>query len=346
MKRAGHLFEQAVGFPQLVRAARRAARGKTRSESTSAFLFDLEVEVLRLERELRDGSWRPGGYRTFVITDPKRRLISAAPFRDRVVHHALCDVLEPVLERSAVFDSYACRKGKGTLAAIQRAQAHARRSPWFLKLDVRHMFETLNHERLVARLRRMVKDARFLDVLEGIVRAGAPGAPAGVGLPIGNLTSQHFANFFLGAADHFVLEGLRPEGYCRYMDDFLLFGPDRDRLRRWRDAADDYLGEQLDLTLKAEATRLDRVSSGVPFLGFRIWPRTVRLDAARARRFRRKVRAIDAQLHAGGMDDDEAARCAASLVGWTLHGDTRSFRRSFFAKRGEDGEGRQRAPTG
>ena len=127
MRRAGHLFEQVADFHALRTAAVRAARGKRRQPEAAAFLADLEPEVLRLQRELLAGAWRPGPYRTFAITDPKPRTISAAPFRDRVVHHALCAALEPVFERYAVFDSYACRPGKGTLAALRRAQAHARR---------------------------------------------------------------------------------------------------------------------------------------------------------------------------------------------------------------------------
>jgi len=340
------LFERAVGFLPIVRAARRAGRGKPLSDAAASFLFDLEPEALRLESELDAGTYRPGPYRTFLITDPKRRLISAAPFRDRVVHHAVCAVLEPVLERYAVHDSYACRKGKGTLAALDRAQILSTRSSWFLKLDIRHLFETMNHSILKDALRRRIKDARFLELLFRIIDAGAPGSPAGVGLPIGNLTSQHFANFFLGAVDHFVLERVGVEGYCRYMDDFLIFGSGPDVLRRQHDVIEAFLGSDMDLILNSRVTRLDRVSSGVPFLGFRIWPETIRMDRVRVRRFRRKISGLEQKLREGGMDEAAASRSAASLIGWTMHGNTSSFRRSFFDRRGEDGEGTVQAPTG
>ena len=337
MRRTGGLFEGAVTFPALCAAARRAARGKGKSASAARFLFDLEPEVLRLMRELEDGSYRPGSYRSFVLADPKPRTISAAPFRDRVVHHAVCAVLEPVFERSAVFDSYACRRGKGQRAALRRVQHFARRSQWYLKLDVQKYFENVDHAILKALLRRRLKDARLLALLDRMIEAGAPGSPAGRGLPIGNLTSQHFANFYLEPLDHFIQEELRPRGWCRYMDDFVLLSGDRDPLVAAHAAIDRFLRERLQLCLKRAGTLLLPVRDGVPFLGFRIWPRLVRFDAARARRFRARVRALERRWLTEALDEETKARSAQSLFGWAMHGDTREFRRSFLARLRRDG---------
>jgi hypothetical protein len=333
MKRAGNLFEGVVDFGALGAAARRAARRKRLTREAAHFLLELEPEVLALERELARGTYRPGGYRTFEVRDPKPRTISAAPFRDRVVHHALCAGLEPVLEGYAIGGSYACRRGKGTLAAIERAQVLARRHPWFLKLDVRRYFETVDHAVLEALLRRKLKDRRLLALCDRVIEAGAPGSEPGKGLPIGNLTSQHFANFYLGALDHHVVQLVRPGAYVRYMDDLLLLGADKATLRIAEAQVTAFLAERLGLEIKREASRLAPVSTGVPFLGFRVWPRLVRLDAPRARRFRRRMRCLEQRHEAGALDEAAWARSAAGLCGWAEHADTVAFRVSFLAGR-------------
>ena len=328
MRREGQLFERATGFVDLCEAARRAAKG-TRSDQARRFLYDLEPEVLRLQRELWGGSYRPGEYRVFHVRDPKPRQICAAPFRDRVVHHALCAALGPVFERYAINDSYACRKGKGAMAAVQRAQVLGRRQPWFVKLDVLRYFESASHSVLLSALARQVKDRRVLELVEVFVRAGAPGSPPGRGLPIGNLTSQHFANFYLGALDHHALEVAGAKGYARYMDDAVAFAPSREEARRLRDELGAFIEGPLKLRVRQEATVVDRVASGVPLLGMRVWPRLVRLDGRRVRKWRRSMRELDRAL-ALGADEDDVAASAQSVVAWAAQADTSRLRTSFF----------------
>jgi RNA-directed DNA polymerase len=293
-------------------------------------LAELEREVLALQRELLDGAYRPRPLTTFQITDPKPRTISAAAFRDRVVHHALCAAMSPAFERFAVHHSYACRKGKGNRAAVIQVQRLTRRHGWFCKLDVRHFFETVDHRTLEDQLARRFKDRRALALVGRLLEVGET-AP-GVGLPIGNLTSQHFGNFYLGHLDHHALEVLRVGAWVRYMDDLLLFGPDKDRVRAWAQGAAEFLEGPLKLSVKREATVLAPVHVGVPFLGLRIWPAQIRLDGARARRFRRRFRRLEADLAAGRIDADGRERSAQSLVGWAAQADTVAFRRSFFAR--------------
>ena len=336
MKRAGYLFEAVVDFHALCAAARRASRGKRSSQAVAAFLLELEPEILCLQRELLDGSYRPRPYRSFWIRDPKPRRISAAAFRDRVVHHALCATLEPIFERYAINESYACRKGRGTLAAVKRAQAFSRRYGYFLKLDVRHYFETLDHLVLEALLGRLLKDRRVRHLIHVFLEAGAPGCPPGQGLPIGNLTSQHFANLYLGPLDHLIKEALRIPGYCRYMDDLLLFSDDRDHLVRARTEVGSFLSSKLNLALRDDVTRLAPVQAGVPFLGFRIWPGVVRFDPARARRFRRRFRDLGAAWSTSEIDEQELLRSSESLIGWARHANTLMFRRSFFQRLDEN----------
>ena len=230
MTRPEPAFDRIASFHALVTAARRAAKGHASSPEVARFLLELEPEVLALERELRAGSYRPRPYRTFSIREPKVRTISAAAFRDRVVHHALCAEIEPALESGALPHSFACRRGKGMRAALRHVRALARRHAYALKLDVRHFFETLSHDVLRRLLRRRIADVSVLALADRFIDAGAPGSERGRGLPIGNLTSQHFANFYLGPVDRLVKRELRPGGYCRYMDDMLLFGRHKEPL--------------------------------------------------------------------------------------------------------------------
>jgi hypothetical protein len=165
------------------------------------------------------------------------------------------------------------------------------------------------------------------------IDAGAPGSAPGRGLPIGNLTSQHFANFYLGAADRHALDALGVAAVVRYMDDYALFGPDKATVRQHAEASIEFLAESLHLEAKREATLVAPVHVGLPFLGFRIWPRLVRLDGARARRFRRRLTALEQAAQAGRLDSDALARRVASVVAWAEQADTLHFRRSFFDRR-------------
>ncbi len=328
MKRTGHLFEQVADFGALLAAAKRAGRGKGATQSAASFRFHLEGEILNLQRELLDGSYRPRPYRTFYISDPKARTISAADFRDRVAHHALCAALEPLFERAAIFDSYACRPGKGSHAAVKRAQSFARRFGRFLKLDIHKFFETLDHDVLKAVLRRIVKDARLLELTDRIIDHGAPGSFPGKGLPIGNLTSQHFANHYLSPLDHFIKERLRAPAYLRYMDDLLGFADSKRFLREAHDQIRQFLAHELKLELKSRATVLAPVSEGVPFLGLRLWSKLIRLDNAGKRRLVRELRRSAEGLACGLLSENDAVDSLRSRLGHAVHADTMSLRRS------------------
>ena len=328
MRRGGPAFEEVASFGALRRAARRASKGLRHRPAVAAFLADIEPEVLALQRELLGGRYHPRPMFTFPIRDPKPRMISAAAFRDRVVHHALCDALEPRFERYADPDSYACRVGKGNLAAIRRVQQLARRHPWYVKLDVRHYFETVDHEVLHALLGRLVRNRRVLDLMRIILEAGAHSP--GRGLPIGNLTSQHFGNLYLGLLDHHLREELRAPGMTRYMDDIVIFGPDRCAVRYLRDAATRFINDDLCMEVKSEVTALGPVTNGVPFLGFRIWPGLLRLDGARVRRFRAHARGIERALQQGILDEEAASLLVSSLFAWASQADTWALRRSFW----------------
>jgi len=252
VKRIGSLWPQLTSWENLLAASLAAARGKRKRPDVARFLFDLEPNVCALQRELLTGTWKPGEYRTFWIRDPKPRMISAAPFRDRVVHHAVTRVLETVFEPRFTASSFASRKGFGQHEALHKARAACGCYKYVLKCDIRKYFPSMDHSVLKELLEKAIKCRPTLDLVSAII--DGPNAQEEVsalfpgdtlftrlerrkGLPIGNQTSQFFANVFLNALDHFVLRELRPAVYLRYVDDFVLFGDDKAELASMRRAA-------------------------------------------------------------------------------------------------------------
>ncbi len=328
MRRVGFLFDQVVAFDNLLRATQRAARGKKEQLRVAHFLFHQEQECLRLQAELIQEVWWPSGFRVFEVREPKPRRINAADFQDRVVHHALCNVLEPVFERRLIFDTWACRRGKGSHLAVQRAQALSRRYPYYLKCDIRRYFDNVDHAILKRLLRRLIKDRLLLNLLDRIIDHPLPGVSPGKGLPIGNLTSQHFANLYLGELDHQLKDRVGVKAYLRYMDDMLIFAPDKSRLHRLIAAIEDFIGQHLQLVLKPSATVIAPVSEGVPFLGFRIFPGLIRLNGAALRRFRHRLRACEQAYQTGEMDVEPLAASVRSMIAHLQHADTHRLRQS------------------
>ena len=245
MKRHGNLWQQVVSFEALLRAADNARKGKRFRPAVAAFHFDQERELWKLHEELTAKTYRPGAYHSFYIFEPKKRQISAAPYRDRVVHHALVNVLEPIYERTFIADSFACRKGKGTHAAVQRCQEFARRFRYVLKADIQKFFPSLDHEIAKELVARKIKDRDVLGLVGTIIDGSNPQEEVfnffpgddlftpcerRRGIPIGNQTSQFFSNVYLDPLDHFVKDRLGIKGYVRYVDDFLVFSDDKSHL--------------------------------------------------------------------------------------------------------------------
>lgn len=308
MKRCKHLFEELISFDNLLLAAEKAQNGKRSKPNVVQFMFNMEKELFRIQEELRTQRYRPGAYNAFYILEPKKRLVSAAPFKDRVIHHALCNIIEPIFERCFIYDTYANRKGKGTHQAILRYHEYARQYPYVLKCDIRKFFPSIDHELLKAELRRKIACKKTLWLIDAIIDASNPQEEhiayfAGDdlftpyqrrrGLPIGNLTSQFWGNVFMSRFDHFVKEQLKAPGYIRYVDDFVLFAESKAQLKEWKVAIDGYL-DKFRLMLHPRKTQIYTTQSGVPFLGFRVFPyhRTVKKESVRryTRNLRRKLR--------------------------------------------------------
>jgi len=284
-------------------------------------------------------------------------LISAAPFRDRVVHHALCNVLEPIFEQKFIFDTYANRVGKGTHRALDRCTQYLRRFEYVLPLDVQKYFPSIDHAILEGILTQTIGDEKVMDLCRKIMESGRgvldneyemvyfPGddllaAARPRGLPIGNLTSQFWANVYLNGLDHFIKRQLKCRGYIRYVDDMLLFSNEIKDLHRWREEVIAYLAG-LRLTVHEDSAQPRPCAVGIPFLGFQVFRDYRRLKREKALYARRRLKVL-AQRYSRGEIDRE--KLEASLRGWINHaryGDTWGLRRSILSSAGllaESGE--------
>ena len=256
--------------------------------------------------------------------DPKERQISVAPFRDRVLHHALMSLCEPVFERYAVHDTYACRKGKGSHRAVARAQAHSRRFAWFVKLDVRRYYDSVDHGILFRLLCRRFKDPALLMLFQRLI--GSYETAPGRGLPIGNLTSQHFANYYLGLLDHWVKEDRCVAVYVRYMDDFVLWADSKAELKRLVREVREFLAAELALELKHQVL-INDCGRGTPFLGYRVFPDRILLSRRSRARFARKLASCERDCRTGKLTEACAGRRVEALVSWTRFAAAAGFRR-------------------
>ncbi|MDO9068799.1 MAG: RNA-directed DNA polymerase [Deltaproteobacteria bacterium] len=321
MKRHGNLYESLTSFENLYVASIKARRGKRMKEGCATFEMNREAELWRLHHELRDGTWKPGAYREFTIYERTPRKISAAPYRDRVVHHAICNIIEPIFDRCFIHDTYACRTGKGTHAALERFTHFAAKSRYVLKSDIRKYFPSIDHEILKNKIRRKIKCRPTIALIDAIIDGSNPQDEVNshfpgdglftpfqrkCGIPIGNLTSQFFANLYLDALDHFVTEQLNPKGYIRYVDDVTLFDDDKGRLWEMKSAMSAFL-EADRLSLHPRKTFVQPLTEGTDHVCYMVFPdrRLMRKDVCR--RFVRRLKKLG---------PEDAAR---SIVSWLGH---------------------------
>jgi len=340
MKTYRNLYPKIYDLENLYLAYRKARCGKRGKSPAADFELIQDEELERLENELREMRYAHGAYHSFYIHEPKKRLISAAPFRDRVVHHALCRIIEPIWERRFIHDSYANRVGKGTHKAIDRAQLYARKYKYFLQLDIRQFFPSIDHVILKKELSRLIRDEKTLWLTDKILESGVgvlseeyemvyfkgddPSINSGQGLfavnrprglPIGNLTSQFWANVYMNDFDHFIKRELRAKAYLRYVDDFLLFSDDKKELWGWKKELIEKLNT-LRLTIHRSSAHVFPTEKGIPFLGFRIYPEYRLLKARKANQYRRHLKSLNKKYKLGEI---EREKVVASMQGWINH---------------------------
>lgn len=342
MKRYGNLWSEVIDFGNLLQASRQAQQGKRYRPNALEFNYNLDQELLRLQTELIEKTYMPGRYRTFRIRDPKSRLISAAPYRDRVVHHALCNIIVPLIDRTFIADTYANRTGYGTHRALKRFTQFARSNRCILQCDIRKYFPNLDHTILKAQLRQKIKCPDTLWLIDQIVDgSNSQGEDAEYfpgddlltpierrkGLPIGNLTSQFFANVHLNGFDHFVKEQLKAKQYLRYVDDFALFSDDLSFLKEAKSAIQDYL-TTLRLKLHPVKSQLFETLHGANFVGFRILPDRIRVCNSNLRRAPPRLRQLQQDYATGQISLADLQQRVQSWEAHLLHGDTWRLRRN------------------
>ena len=344
MKRLGNLFDKITAFENLLEASKKAQSGKRYRDSILEFNHNLEGNLLNIQKELRNHTYQPGQYRTFRIYDPKPRLISAAPYRDRVVHHALCNIIIPPIEKRFIKDSYANRGGYGTHRALKRFIDFARNSKYILQCDIKKYFPSIDHEIIKAEIRRYLKCKDTLWLIDKIIDNSNeqelfievfPGDTLSTvlerrkGLPIGNLTSQFFCNLYLNKFDHFVKEQLKARKYLRYVDDFALLSDDWDYLVSAREEIEDYL-TKLRLKLHPVKTQLVETKQGANFLGFRVLPEQVRVRNDNLRRSRLRLRQLQYDYRYGQISLEKLVQSLQSWEAHLMHGNTYRLRRDIF----------------
>jgi hypothetical protein len=329
MRRAGYLID-GIAEPENLRLAFwKAKKGKSDREEVRAFGKNLDKNLLALREGILSGSVSVGSYRYFKVFDPKERLICAADFGERVLHHAIMNVCGPLFERFQIYDSYATRAGKGQFAALERVKGWIGKDVWFCKLDARKFFDSISHGILFGQLCRVFKDGRLLDIFGRIIDSYS--ASPGRGVPIGNLTSQYFANFYLAHLDHFAKERLGVRRYVRYMDDMVMLHSSAERLSDFSKGVHGYCEGELGLRLKPVC--MNRAERGIPFLGFVLFPLGVRLNRGSKKRFLRKYGGYARKLRAGVWSQKEYARHSEPLLAFTRFADTLNFRRNAVSRK-------------
>ncbi|WP_414563108.1 MULTISPECIES: reverse transcriptase domain-containing protein [unclassified Anabaena] len=344
MKRYGNLYHQVINFENLLIAAKKAQKGKRFRENVLNFNDNLEAELAQLQIELTNQTYQPGEYRTFYIKEPKIRMISAAPYRDRVVHHALCNIIVPLIEPSFIGDSYANRVGFGTHRALRRFTNFARSSRYVLQCDIQKYFPSIDHEILKTLLRHKLKCADTLRLIDTMIDNSNEQLLVAEyfagdnlftplqrrrGLPLGNLTSQFFANVYLNSFDHFVKEQLKARKYLRYVDDFALFSDDWSFLAEARLQVIEYLS-QLRLKIHPVKSQLFKLKHGANFLGFRILPDCIRVRSENLRRAKRRLKQMQIDYIQGKIHSDYVAQSMQSWFAHLEHGDTWRLRQKIF----------------
>ena len=360
------MFEQICTFESLLSAYDKARLDNRYKKAVCAFSFALEQNVLRLLWELKTDHYTPRPYTYFTLHEPKIRKIAAPDFRDRVVQHALVAVIQPLFEKQFILDSYACRKDKGTHFAVRRVKKflmgarskNGTQSPMYvLQCDINKFFQSISWDTLLTIIRKTIPCPKTFALIRTIVTTHNPlptqttippqlslfsentgteetsiSVTARTGVPIGNLTSQLFANIYLNELDHFIKDRLRVHWYARYMDDFFILHHDRTYLAKLRDMIREYLHTELQLSLHPKKLTIKNTSTGVPFVGYRIFYDHVLVRGNTLRRIERNYRARVRQVKHGHVSEQKLTETKASIIGHLKHADTYGLTKSLLKK--------------
>lgn len=343
MKRIGHITNQSgervtlveamADYANVQKAYNKARKCKRYRKDVLLFTKDKEDNLETVRNDILGLSYEPSEYRYFKVYEPKERQIMALPFYDRVVQHAINNVLEPIFNQRFIFHSYACRKTKGMHAASDTLQEwlyewqkfHPDQPLYAIKADIHHYFQSINHDVLKAEIRKVIKDAGALVLIDKIIDHNGQ-MPDGVGIPVGNLTSQLFANIYLNKLDQYIKHTLGAKYYMRYMDDFILLSPDKEQLRRWLADIERFLRDELKLELNPKTTIL-AAKNGIDFVGYkhRATHRKVRPDSVK------RIKKTIKKYESGKITKEQLQKSIASWTGHAGHADSYNLQKKVIA---------------
>lgn len=329
----GLLFEKFVSIDHLFQSWEEFKRGKRKRKDVQYFGRHLEDNIFQIQQELSSLQYLHAQYDQFYVTDPKQRRISKATVKDRIVHQALYAVLNDILDKKFIFHSLSCRIGKGTHVGIvqlrrmlRKVSANGTRSCYALKMDIRRFFDTVDHQILKNLLRRNIGDEKILTITERIIDGfKIEGSTAGIGIPLGNVTSQLFANLYLHELDRFIKHGLKEKSYLRYCDDFILAANSKSHLEGLIDPIQTFLSENLRLKLHPGKMIIKKLTQGIDFVGYVLFPRHTLVRAKTKKRMKKRLKEAFELYMMGKIEAQSMDQRLQSYLGILSHADQRSL---------------------
>ena len=328
-----NLYEDICNYENLEKAFTKARKHKTLKPYIIEFEEKLKENLLQLQEELITQTYKPRPLKTFIIRGPKTRKISKSDFRDRVIHHAICNIIEPIFDKTFIYDSYANRIMKGTLKAIERFDEFKRKvsknnhkACYFLKADIKHYFDTVDHQILFNILARKIEDEKVIWLIKQIFDNHKT-IESGKGMPLENLTSQFFANVYLNELDQYVKHFLKAKYYIRYVDDFIILHGSIDQLQQYEKEINKFLKEKLSLELHPDKSKILKLQKGANFLGFRIFYNHKLIRKKNLKKFERKFNKLKKEYNEGVIKRE---RVIEKFEGWIAHisyADTYKYKR-------------------
>jgi len=320
-----NLYEKICSWDNLLLAFRKARKGRTKKFYVIEFEKNLKENLMSLQKELVEQTYCPKPLKGFIIRDPKTRTIHASSFRDRIVHHAIVNILEPIFEKIFIYDTYASRKNKGTHKAVERLKEFMRKvsangklvkkalnnnmvQGYVLKADIKHYFEEVNHNILINIIKKKVADEKTIILITKVL-GNFEGKERCKGMPLGNLTSQFFANVYLNELDYFVKHELKAKYYIRYVDDFVIFHKSKKRLEYLKGRIRECLNQKLKIELHPEKSKILPLRNGITFLGYRVFYHYTLLNKRNIKNIMKKLLLFKENVT--GKEDFHN-----SLVGW------------------------------
>lgn len=320
MKRNADLFWKIVDIDNLILASYRAFKGKSSVKEVKLFRQNFLENIFGLKEDLMLGNVEFGNYHRFVIYEPKERLICAAPIKQRIIHHAIMNICHNLFDRHLIFDCYASRPGKGIHKAIVRVKEKQKLFTYFVKLDIKKFFDSINHDVLKKQLKQLFKDEQLLSLFDKIIDSYGDTK----GMPIGNLTSQYFANHYLSSLDHYMKEIIKVPFYIRYMDDVVMMDRDKENLKQVIRHYILYAEKELKISVKPPL--IGRTCHGVPFLGYKIFGDRIIMNGKGKRRFAKKLLTLKKLYQSATISEGEYSARITSLLTYACFADSYKFR--------------------